>query len=325
MYSWNDIKISVTGDNTQFIDGIKKYINAVYVHDYEGKCDIKVTVCNMVKGRITDIPDNARKVKSLVFNMNFEFRLDILSHGTQIWFLYRDIAEIWIDYQKNEMNVCTTGMPLDFEYYNTLLFFLHPLGSLIENFGHFRLHSSCISINGQSLLITGKSGSGKSTSAFTVPTHGGQIISDDLTFVLKDETGYHPSSLSSLVKLRDNSINMFFPELNRLHEAAHFEDETYFFLADINKIKYETHTLNCIAILEKTGNLKSAFKPVHPSEIVPELFPSTIHTNIEENTGRKFVFITDMLNDLKSYKMSFGTDMTVFYDQLQKLLDEVSK
>lgn len=325
MYSWNDIKISVTGDNLRFIDGIKKYINAVYVHDYEGKCDIKVTVCSNASAQIPSVPSDARKVKSLVFNMGVEFRLDIFSHGSQLWYLYRDVAGIWIDYHKNEMDVCTTGMPLDFEYYNILLFFLHPLGSLLENFGHFRLHSSCISINGQSVLITGNSGSGKSTSAFTVPANDGQIISDDLTFVLKDETGYHPSALSSLVKLRDNSISMFFPELKRLHEAAHYEDETYFFLPDINKTKYENHTLNCIAILEKTGTLKSSYKPVHPSEIVPELFPSTIHTNIEENTGRKFVFITDMLNDLKSYKLSFGTDMSAFYNQLQKLLAEVSK
>lgn len=325
MYSWNDIIISVAGDNTKFIDGIKKYINAVYIHDYEGKCDIKVTVCSNSKDQIPDIPKDARKVKSLVFNMNLEVRLDILSHGTQLWFLYRDIAGIWIDYHSNEMLVCITGMPLDFEYYNILLFFLHPLGSLIENFGYFRLHSSCVSINGHSVLITGKSGSGKSTSAFTVPTNDGQIISDDLTFVLKDETGYHPSSLSSLVKLRDDSINMFFPELKRLHEAAHFEDETYFFIADINKKRYESNTLNCIAILEKTGSSNSAFKPVHPSEVVPELFPSTIHTNIEENTGLKFVFITDMLNELKSFKISFGTDMAKFYGEIQRLLSEVAE
>lgn len=320
MYSWNDIIISVSGDNLRFIDGIKKYINAVYIHDYEGECDINVSVCSNISSQISAVPTDAKKLKSLVFNMGIEFRLDIFSYESQIWYLYRDIAGIWIDQQKNEINICTNGMPLDFEYYNILLFFLHPLGALLENFGYFRLNSSCASIGGQAILITGTNGSGKSTSAFTTPAYNGQIVSDDLTFITKDESGYHPSSLSSLAKLKDASINQFFPELKRLHEAAHYEDETYFFLADINKIKYEKYDLNCIAIIEITGKLKSAYAPTHPSEIVPKLFPTTIHTNIDENTGRKFVFITDMLNDLKSYKLNFGNDIPSFYKELQKLL-----
>ncbi len=325
MYLWNNIKINVEGNNHTFIDGIKKYINAVYDHDYDGPCDINVNICSDTTVDIPDVPDNARNVKSLVFNMNKEFRLDIFSHESQLWYLFRDVAGIWLDYSKNELHICVSSMPLDFEYYNILMFFLHPLGALVENFGYFRLHSSCIAIDGKSLLISGLSGSGKSTSAFSVPTLEGHIIADDLTFINKDETGYHPSSLSSLVKLRDDSLKMFYPELNRLHEAAHYENETYFFLEDINKSRPEGITLNCISILEKTGIKDSSYKPVHPSEIVPQLFPSTIHTNIEENTGRKFIFITDMLNDLPSFKINFGTNMSSFYKAIKHLLSEASE
>jgi len=258
-------------------------------------------------------------------NLNMEVRLDVYSHETQLWYLYRNMAGIWIDYSKNEITICIKDMPLDFEYYNILIFFLHPLGSLLENFNFFRLHSSCVAIAGEAILISGVSGSGKSTSAFTVPTHGGQIIADDLTFLTKDEDGYHPSSLTSLVKLRDDSISMFFPELKRMHSAAHYENETYFFLEDINSTRPENLNLKGISILEKTGNKTSSFSPVHPSEIVPQLFPSTIHTNIEENTGRKFVFITDLLNDIDTYKMKFGTDMSVFYKNIQNLISEATK
>lgn len=325
MYSWNELKISVEGDNNNFIDGIKKYINAVYEHEYEGECDIKTTVCTKSSCTVPEVPAGARHVKSVVFDMNGEFRLDVYSKGTHLWYIYRNNASIWIDYSTNELIVCVDGMPIDFEYYNILIFFLHPLGTLLENFGYFRMHSSCVGIGGKALLITGVSGSGKSTAAFCVPGHNGQIIADDLTFINKDDNGYHPSSLSGLVKLRDDSIKRFFPELNRIHSAAHYENETYFFLADINEKRSYDLDLHGITILEQTGKKSSSYSTAHPSEIVPQLFPSTIHTNIEENTGRKFIFITDMLNDIKTYKIKFGTEMSAFNTVINELLKKESE
>lgn len=324
MYSWNDIKINVTGSNHLFIDGIKKYINAVYIHEYEGECDICARIHDTLGDFTPPVPDDAAMIKSIVFNLDGEIRLEVWSSDNQVWYLYKNIAEIHIDYENNIINVAVSGMPLDFEYYNILLFFLHPMGSILEGFGFFRLHSSCTVIDGNASLITGISGSGKSTAAFIVPLHGGQIIADDLTYVHKDEEGYHPSSLSALVKLRDDSINRFYPELNRLHSAAHFEDETYFFLADINKAKPENPVIKSISILEKTGKKASSYTEIHPSAIVPQLFPSTIHTNNEAQTGRKFLFITDLLNDLKPFKIDFGTDMENFFNCVQSLLTEAS-
>ncbi|MDX1359118.1 MAG: hypothetical protein R3232_09830 [Clostridia bacterium] len=322
MYSWNDLKISVEGDNKIFMDGIKKYINAVYVHDYEGECDVKATICNSFKTGIPSIPADARKVKSLVFNLNVEIRLDIYSYEKQIWFLYRDIAGVWIDYDTNEMIICISEMPLDFEYSNIQLFFLHPLGAILENLGFYRLHAGCVSIDGNSTLITGSSGSRKSLAAFSVPVHGGHIISDDITFLEKKDDGYHASSLSNLTRLHEGSITQYFPELNLLHEAAHYNEENYFFLEDINPSKPVSSVVKNIVLLNKSQKKKPSVKNVHSSEVFPQLFPTTIHTNIEEITGSKFVFISDLLNEITTYKMTLGDNITELYEMLEKLHDQ---
>jgi len=321
MYSWNNIKISVEGDKKIFIDGIKKYINAVYVHDYEGKCDIKATVCSSSQNGIPTLPADAHKVKSLVYNLDIEIRLDVYSYNTQLWYLYRDTAGIWLDYEKNELAVCLSDMPLNFEYANIQLFFLHPLGSLLENFGYFRLNCSCGTLGTRAILFAGQHGSGKTTSAFTLPTHGGTIVSEDLTFINKDEEGYHPSSLTKLVGLNLATVNNFFPELNQVHSAAFSDNVIYYFLEDINTTRQEDTSISVITLLNKTGKRTTGCSPSQSGEIMPLLFPSGIHSNIEANTGAKFVFIADMLDEIYKCKFFSGTDMSDFVKHITTVIN----
>ena len=320
MYSWNDIKINVEGNNTVFQDGIKKYINAVYIHDYEGEGDIQATVCDSAQTGIPTIPKAAKKLKSLVFNLGIEIRLDIFAYETQLWYIYRDVAGVWFDYAKNELVVCLSNMPLDFEYANIQLFFFHPLGAMLENMGFFRIQGGCVSKDGESVLLTGPVSSGKSAIALSMPIHGGKIISDDITFLYKDENGYHPSSLSSLVKISAASIIRYYPELNLLHEAAHYEKETYFFMEDINNTRPDETTLTRIVLLDNSDKNPTDFQEIHPAQILQQLFPITIHTSIDETAGSKFIFINDLLNEIKVYKMPLLTDIPMFYKKIQKLL-----
>lgn len=319
MYSWNDIKISVEGNNTVFQDGIKKYINAVYIHDYEGNCDIKTTVCDSTQTGIPSIPQTAKKIKSLVFNLGIEIRLDIFSYKNQLWYIYRDIAGVWFDYSKNELVVCLSDMPLDFEYANIQLFFFHPLGAMLENMGYFRLNAGCIAVEESSILLVGSEHSGKTSAALSLPTHGYKIIADDISFLYKDESGYHPSSLSSLVKISAESIIKYYPELNLLHEAAHYENQTYFFMEDINNTRPDETCLSNIMLLNK---FVASYKEIHPAQILQLLFPTNIHTTIDEVAGRKFLFITDLLNDIKAYEIPIGKDISKFYKNAKKLIGE---
>ena len=48
------------------------------------------------------------------------------------------------------------------------------------------LHASCVALDGQGILITGASGSGKSALALTLIAHGATLIADDRTVISFD-------------------------------------------------------------------------------------------------------------------------------------------
>ncbi|MBN1623399.1 MAG: hypothetical protein JXN10_01530 [Clostridia bacterium] len=321
MYIWNDISIKVHGSNTAFIDKVEKYINAVYNPGYKKTADIEVLVTDN-RSDFIGVPASARLIKTLEYEDEFIATLHIYNEGKYLWYIYEDMADICIDCNKNKLTIITKDLPIEFEYYNILIFMFHPLGYLFENFRFYRIHSSCCTIGNHSFLATGNSGSGKSTSAFAAQRFGGGIISDDLTYVRNIEGHYLAYSLSGLVKLRDDSLSRFFPDLGLLEPVCNFMDETYFFIRDINLGKKPDNLISGIGILTKTGLQASSYKKVKPVEVVPEMFPSTIHTNIRENASRKFAFITEMLNSISCYRIEFGTDMESYYNIVSEILGE---
>jgi len=196
---------------------------------------------------------------------------------------------------------------------------------LLENFGYFRAHSSCVTIRDKVFLFTGESGMGKSTSAFAVAAGGGSIVSDDMTFIKKTDGYYRAYTITKLVKLRNDIISEFFPVLLKYRSLKNDEEEMFFDVNDLNKKVPEPSVVSAILILEKTGRKKSDIEKIHPSQVVPHIFPSSIRTSIEKFTDREFIFFTGLLNDVSCYKVYFGTDMREFYKTAVKVMNPVNQ
>jgi hypothetical protein len=318
MYLWNGIRIEVKGSNQNCIVGLSKYLNAVYDHEYEGECDISILLVDEADNAIPRIPSSATKIKSMLINLDTDVRMDVFTFETQLWYVYSNHVSLWMDYKANILIVSIKTMPYTFEYFNILTFILHPLGTLLEGFGFFRLHGSCAALSGRSVLFTGMDGNGKSTSAFAIATHGGSIISDNLTFVKKEEDGYKPYALTKLVKLSLESVNAYFPELTRVHSATFDSGEIYYFLDDINTFKSNASNLSNLMLIDKGTDTTSSCQPLTASEILPLLFPTGIHTSIEENTGNKFLFISELLDELAVCKITIGTNIADFMRLIKK-------
>ena len=226
-------------------------LNAGYDHEYEGECDISILLVDEIDNAMPNVPQGATQIKSMLLNLDTDIRMDVFTFETQLWYIYSNHVSLWMDYNTNTLIVSVKTMPYAFEYFNILTFILHPLGTLLENFGYFRLHGSCGTISGKSIMFTGMDGNGKSTSAFAIATHGGSIISDNLTFVKKEEDGYKPYSLTKLVKLSLESVNSYFPELTRVHSATFDSGEIYYFLDDINTCKPSASNIGNLMLIDK--------------------------------------------------------------------------
>ena len=313
MYIWNDLKIYIDGKNRKFISGIRKYFYASYVRLKREECDIFFSVYDEIEHKLPEINKNAKLVKSYILILETETNLKIYTYEEQLWYLYQDLAGIWIDFKSNKIILSLAEKLFSFSYYDILFFFLYPLSLLLENFGYFRVHSSCVNIKDKAFLFTGDSGSGKSTSAFAVAANGGSIISDDMTFIKKTAGSYRAYTIMRLVKLRNDIIRKFFPGLLQYKSLKNNEEEMYFDVSGINSEITEPSIIRAIIILEKTGQKTTSLNKIHPSKVVPHLFPSSIRTSIEKFTHREFIFFTDLLNDVSCYKVNFGTDMPDFY------------
>jgi HPr kinase/phosphorylase len=71
------------------------------------------------------------------------------------------------------------------------------------------LHATCVSVNGQGILITGASGAGKSAFALQLMALGAQLVSDDRTNIWRDDRtlwAAAPDALLGLIEARGIGI-----------------------------------------------------------------------------------------------------------------------
>lgn len=127
MYIWNDISINVHGSNKIFIDKVIKYINAQFDSNHCKNADIDILISEN-KSDFTEISESARLVRTIQYEEEFISTLSIYNKDNYLWYIYDDIADIFIDGNENRMVVVIKDLPLEFEYYNILIFMFHPLG-----------------------------------------------------------------------------------------------------------------------------------------------------------------------------------------------------
>ena len=101
----------------------------------------------------------------------------------------------------------------DLSFWNALLLPI-TIGVLGTTLGVVPLHCACLDRKGKGLLVAGVSGAGKSTLAAALAQRGFAFISDDWTYLTKQQSTLVAHGLFSPIKLLPDTIR-FFP---RLHE-----------------------------------------------------------------------------------------------------------
>ena len=333
LFNWNGITISVNFSGSKkhldFVAGIKKYFYANLVKQSDStckeNCDISIFLTDNEDKLFPELDKNAKHIKKGTLIIKEEYEFDLYNYNEKLWYFYHGIAAMRSDYKTGKIFIKLLGKLFEFSYYNILLFFLNPLSSMLENFGYFRAHASCVNIGKNAVLFTGDSGSGKSTSAFAVSANGGSIISDDMTFLKKTGNNYNVFTITRLVKIMDDMQTRFFPEIIKYKSLINDEGEIYYDVDLLNRRTLSNAFLKAITILEKTGNNETCYEKIHPSAVVPHIFPTSVRTNIEKFAEREFIFFTDLLNDVTCYKVYFGTDMAGFYNSINDILKHESK
>ena len=211
MFEWNGLKIYIECENDNFLSGIKNYFLLKETTFIKENSDIFLSILDSKKQNFPILKKNSKLVRTTDFILEKNFKLKIYAGDWELWYLYENLAKVWINFKYNKIIVSIENHLFDFFYYNILFFFFYPLSQILENFGFYKFHSSCIDIKGEAMLFTGESGSGKSTSAFALAYGKENIISDDLTFIKKENNSFYAYPMNSLAKLSENALKNFFP------------------------------------------------------------------------------------------------------------------
>jgi hypothetical protein len=101
------------------------------------------------------------------------------------------------------------------------------VGVMGTTVGVVPLHSACVERDGKGLLLAGVSGAGKSTLSVALARCGFSLISDDWTYISREENELIAHGLSAPVKLLPDAVQHF-PELEQRTPKVWFNGELAF-------------------------------------------------------------------------------------------------
>jgi hypothetical protein len=184
---------------------------------------------------------------------------------------------------------------------------------LNESAAHL-LHGAVIGSNNQSVLLTAKGGSGKSTTAISCLLAGMDYLADDYIAVTINEDGLPLAhSLYQSAKITEHGMQ-FFPELAEKIWNTNFEnredkrEKALFFLQDLfpDQIKTKS-TLNAIFIPKITGGV-TRIVPATKMEALLAIAPtSLLQLPLAETT--KLQAFKEIISTIPCYTLELGPDV----------------
>jgi hypothetical protein len=98
------------------------------------------------------------------------------------------------------------------------------IGILGTTMGVAPLHCACVDRDGSALLVAGASGAGKSTLTAAMGKRGFAVVSDDWTYVTREDSGLIAHGLAAPIKLLPDTTRFFF-ELRRFEPRTTLNGE----------------------------------------------------------------------------------------------------
>ena len=176
------------------------------------------------------------------------------------------------------------------------------------------------------VLLVGKGGSGKSTSALLSLYHPNMVyLSDDYLFVgTRDDGTPCAYSIYNSAKLHTDHAKAF-PELfkHTVNKNEEANEKRVLFINDFHKNKIQNSIdLKAIVLPKVTGLPQTTYSKTTSSHAFRALVPSSIFQLPEADRTRTFQIFGSLIRALPSYNLYAGTKFSAIPDTLVKILME---
>lgn len=187
--------------------------------------------------------------------------------------------------------------------------------------GMILVHGACIGIGGKGLLLAGKGGTGKSTTAISAVLSGFDYIGDD--YVLADPTDQTIHSLYGSSKIRWD-VTKILPFAGTLTVNRREEDEKgIFFLSGTEKFSMsKSLSLKAVILPSIGGGQLSTYSQTNMIEGLLSLAASTIFQM--PGSGKETLnAISGLLKGVPVYRMSLSPDTDEINSKLREIISNL--
>jgi len=187
------------------------------------------------------------------------------------------------------------------------------------------VHAGAVGTNEGGVLLVGKGGSGKSTTALACLVSNLFYVGDDYCMVSESSPPY-VHSLYCSGKLNAEDVGRFPDLTSALNNGDSLDTEKalYFFYRHFPHQISRRLPVQAILIPEITDSQETRLRKVSPAASFLALAPSTI---FQLRDGRQPIHksISDLVRKAPSYKLELGTEISRIPDVIKELVSELSE
>lgn len=185
------------------------------------------------------------------------------------------------------------------------------------------VHAAAIGDENGGVLVVGRGGSGKSSTALQTFTSNLQYAGDDYCLLSDDEDGHFRAwSLYSSGKIHGEDAPIFPHLANSLSNEKTMMDEKalYFFAENWQHKLGEGFPIRAV-LLPRVGENTLRLTPLSPAQALLALAPSTMFQL--PNTGRDtFAWLSQLVKRVPSYTLDLGAQRSAVLPFIEKFLQE---
>src|SRR6056297_480422 len=188
------------------------------------------------------------------------------------------------------------------------------------------LHAAAVGIDGKAILLTGKGGAGKSTTALSCLSAGMEYYADDYLIVKIEEGRPVVYSLYSTGKLNRHA-DIYFPDFDEYassHVDKNQEKEVFYFYPGLQKQIKSAAPLTAILEPQIKGEKRSSFSSVSQWQMHRALSFTTM-SQLPGVGHRTHNFIHNLSKGVSCYAFHPGTDMKEVPQTLKKFIQHPDK
>lgn len=328
LYEFFGTTIEISSNRTEWLHSVADYL-ALNPQQAVSKPDIRLCLFEagpdeLDTDMIPPLPGEQYLTNEFMLLLDQDIKSFSYYMDDQQWTEFSGYARQWVNLSQGISHAVRFPDSNVDPLYSDILFGFNALVSLLWKRGFYSVHASSVEVDGKGVLFTGNSGQGKSTSALAMLVSGCPILADDRVLVSLNEGTYYAASLSDVIKLHQDSVTRFFPQLQSINKYRELMGETYIKVGQAgNSLQFVPSVpINRVVVLQKTGLPESRYERINPARVVGDLFPVTLNISDPVIMQDKFSFLMDFLGHTPCYRVYSGTDMQLFARTIRELVNE---